>query len=106
MFVQINTDKHIVTDAALTERIEAAIAGALEHFSEQVTRVEVHVSDENGPDKSGARDKRCVMELRLAGRQPIIASDQAPTIAQAVDGAADKMKRQVVSALGRLSART
>lgn len=61
-----------------------------------VTRLEVHLSDQNG-GKSGQRDKRCVMEARLEGRQPIAASDDATTLDQAVRGAADKLARLIDS---------
>ncbi|MBE0545141.1 MAG: HPF/RaiA family ribosome-associated protein [Verrucomicrobia bacterium] len=64
------------------------------------TRVEVHLSDENG-EKTGGRDKRCMMEARLEGHQPIAVTDEAETIAQAIDGAADKLKSALDSTLGR-----
>ena len=57
----------------------------------QITRVEVHFSDENG-GKGGANDKRCVMEARLAGRKPIAVTDQADTFDEVIDGAAEKLK--------------
>jgi ribosome-associated translation inhibitor RaiA len=105
MLVQIKTDNNIVANEAIAGKINAAIAATLDRFAERVTRVEVHVSDENGPDKSGAKDKRCVIEVRLAGHQPIAASHAGPTIDRAVDGAAAKIKRQVVSVLGKAADR-
>lgn len=101
MLVQINTDSNVVANEAFAGKIEAGIAASLDRFAEQVTRVEVHLSDENGPDKSGGKDKRCVLEVRLAGHAPIVASAEAPTIDRAVDRAASKVKRQLGSALGR-----
>jgi hypothetical protein len=62
--------------------------------------VEVHLSDENGPE-TGWHDKRCVMEARLAGRQPIAVTDEAGTLDQAVDGAADKLTRLIEDTLSR-----
>jgi hypothetical protein len=59
------------------------------------------MSDENG-DKSGPNDKRCVMEARLEGRQPVAVTHQATTMEQAVDGAAHKLSRLIESTLGRL----
>ncbi len=38
---------------------------------EELTRVEVHLTDENSISKSGDTDKRCVMEVRSADYQPI-----------------------------------
>ncbi len=64
--------------------------------------MEVHVSDVNGP-KSGQDNKRCVMEARLEGRKPTAVTHQATTLEQAVDGAANKLKRSIESTLGRES---
>jgi ribosome-associated translation inhibitor RaiA len=66
--------------------------------------VEVHLSDINR-HKGGDDDKRCLMEARLAGLQPITVKHHAGTIQEAIDGAADKLKKTVESTLGRLSDR-
>lgn len=102
MLIQINTDSNIEGDNALAQEVEAAVRNTLDQFSEHITRVEVHLSDENSANKVGANAKRCLLEARLAGRQPVAVSHQAPSVAQAVDGAADRMKRMLVSTLGRL----
>jgi ribosome-associated translation inhibitor RaiA len=102
MLIQINTDSNIEGDNALAQEVEAVVRNTLDRFSEHITRVEVHLSDENSANKVGTNAKRCLLEARLAGRQPVAVSHQAPTVAQAVDGAADRMKRMLVSTLGRL----
>lgn len=101
MVVQINSDNNIVVSESFAAKVETTIAASLSHFGEQVTRVEVHMSDENGPDKSGAKDKRCMIEVRLAGHKPIVSTHEAPTIERAVDGAASKIKRQISTVLGK-----
>jgi len=45
----------------------------------------VHLSDENG-DKTGGNDKRCLMEARLEGRQPIAITHESETIDEAIEG--------------------
>ncbi len=100
MQIQINTDHNIEVHEALAAHLRASVEAALSHFSEQITRVEMHLSDENA-DKSGQDDKRCLLEARLKGRQPIAASHEAESLGQAVDGAADKLARSIESALGR-----
>lgn len=105
MIIQINTDNNIEGDADLEQQITDLVSDGLEHFSEQVTRVEVHLSDENSENKSGTDDKRCLMEARLAGLQPVSVSDQAATLEQAVDGAIEKLKRSLDSTIGRLGQR-
>ena len=76
----------------------------LGRFSDQITRLEVHLSDANGR-KSGCDDKRCLMEARLRGRPPMAAHHQAAAVAQAVKGATEKLKRSIERSLGRLGSR-
>lgn len=101
MKIQINTDANIDGNEALAAQVTATVEDALERFREHVTRVEVHLSDENG-DKSGPKDHRCMLEARLEGRQPVAVTDQAATLEQAVNGAAHKLSHLLASTLGRL----
>jgi len=101
MLIQVNTDDNISGDAGLATQVEAVVDDALSRFKDQVTRVEVHLRDENS-HKSGQDDKRCMMEARLAGRQPTAVTHHAATLTQAIRGAADKLQRQIESTLGRL----
>jgi ribosome-associated translation inhibitor RaiA len=105
MQIQINTDSNIEGDAELVQQIKAVVANSLDRFSEQLTRVEVHLSDQNSDKKLGTEDKRCLLEARLAGLQPISVSDRAATLERAVDGAVDKLTRSLDSTLGRLGQR-
>lgn len=104
MKIQINTDNHINGREALAQRAEAVVEGVLGHLAEHLTRVEVHLSDENGK-KAGGHDKRCLMEARLEGHQPVAATHEAATLDEAIDGAADRLKRSLDHTLGRLSGR-
>lgn len=101
MQIQTNTASPISGSESLTTLAKTIVEGALARFSDQITRVELHISDENGP-RGGLDDKRCVMEARLEGRQPLAVTHQAATIEQAITGAADKLKRAIDSTLGRL----
>ncbi len=102
MQIQINTDRNIEGREALTAHVRGVVDSALDRFSDHITRVEVHLSDENSDKKGGTDDMRCVMEARLAGRQPIAATHQAATLDQAVDGAAGKLTRLIEGTLGQL----
>jgi ribosome-associated translation inhibitor RaiA len=102
MKIQINTDHNIDGREQMAEEAEAVVESALGHLAGQITRVEVHLSDENG-HKGGTADKRCMMEARLEGHQPIAVTDQAATIEQAIEGAAGKLKSALDHVLGRLS---
>jgi len=104
MKVQVNTDVNIEGHEALAAQVRATVELALDRVLEHITRVEVHLSDQNGPmrgSQADQPDKRCVMEARLEGRQPIAVTDQAATVDQAVQGAAGKLARMIDSALGR-----
>ena len=102
MKIQINTDKNIPGSETDAHGIEAILEQVLARFSDQITRIEVHLSDENSAAKSGMVDKRCLLEVRLAGRQPASVSEQAETVDQAVKGAAQKMVSSLESELGKL----
>ena len=101
MQIQINTDHNIEGREALSAHIRDVVERALGHESGHITRVEVHVADENGP-KTGPNEMRCAMEARLAHHQPIAVTHDAATLHQAVDGAAEKLARLVAHTLGRL----
>jgi ribosome-associated translation inhibitor RaiA len=100
MNIQINTDHHIQGTSALIAKFNSTIESALSRMSDHITSVQVHLSDENG-DKRGENDKRCMLEARLQGRQPIIVINHAATLEQALDGAADKLINLSESTLGR-----
>ncbi len=102
MQIQVNTGHHVEGGEELTRQIEGVVEGALGRFSDRITRVEVHLTDENGSQKSGGSDKRCVMEARLAGQQPITVSAEGSSLEQALDGAADKLEKTIRRTLGRL----
>lgn len=102
MQIQINTDHNIPGREALSAHVSSVVEDALGHLRERVTRVEVHLTDENGP-KGGAADMRCAMEARLANLQPIAITHAAPTLHQAIAGAAEKLARLIDHTLGRLN---
>ena len=103
MQIQINTDGNIEGHEQLAQQVEAVVRDGLQRFTAKLTRVEVHLSDENSDKKSGAADKRCLLEARLAGLQPIAVSHEAATIEQAVDAALEKLTHLLEGTLGRLS---
>lgn len=100
MQIQINTGHNIEGHEALSAHVSGKVEHALSRLSDHITRVEVHLTDDG--DKSGQSDKRCVMEARLEGRQPVAVTYQAATVDQAIDGAAHKLARLIESTLGRL----
>ena len=102
MHIQVSTDSNIHGSEEMTRQVEAVVEGALGRFGDRITRVEVHLTDENSSSKSGDNDMRCVMEARLVGMQPITVSHQGASLEQALDGAADKLEKTLKRTLERL----
>lgn len=102
MNIQVTTDNHIHGSAELSANVESVVEATLSRFGDRITRVEVHLTDENSSVKRGDNDKRCVMEARLAGLQPIGVTNHAASISDAIDGAAEKLERALEHALGKL----
>jgi len=102
MHIQVNTDDNVQGREELARRMETEVNNTLGRFSDQITRIEVHLSDLNA-GKSGGNDKRCLMEARLAGRKPEAVSHEAGTLDEAFSEAARKLRRSLESTLGRLS---
>jgi Sigma 54 modulation protein / S30EA ribosomal protein len=101
MQIQFNTDHNIEGHEALAAQVRGVVQCALSRISDHITRVEIHLSDDSS-HKSSRSGKRCMMEARLEGRQPIAVTHQAATVDQAVAGAAAKLTRLIESTLGRL----
>ncbi len=100
MLVHVNTDNHIHGSETLTTQVEAEVSGAVGRFGEQITRVEVHLHDLNG--HKGGIDKRCVMEARIAGHQPVAVTHEAGSIHDAISGASEKLEHALAHTLGKL----
>mgnify|MGYP000898917629 FL=1 len=101
MTIQINTDKTITGEKRSIDFFTSQIAEALQRFESHITRIEVHLKDENGK-KDGFNDVSCLIEARLEGRQPIAITNKANTIDLAVSGAIDKIKTAIETILGRI----
>ncbi len=102
MDVLVNTDNSVEGDANTAAEVEAAVRHTLGRFEDRLTRIEVHLSDENS-HKHGSDDKRCVIEARIAGRQPTAVTHHAQDLTRAVAGATDKMRAALDTVFGKLS---
>lgn len=90
--VQVNTGHNIQGSEKLDHYVQNAVNASLGRFEKQVTRVEIHLSDEHA-SKSHGDEKRCLLEARPAGHQPLVVSHIGATIDEAVDGAVDMMEK-------------
>ena len=102
MQVLVRTDHNIEGHEALSDRITDVVEGGLARVKDRITRVDVHLSDENSDKKGGALDVRCVMEARIEGRPPVAVTDHGATVDQAVSGATHKLTRSVDRLFERL----
>lgn len=101
MTIQFNTDNNISGSEEFRAPFIALIKHELNRFSNQITRVEVHLSIESSK-KKGIKDKKCVLEARLEGRKPIAVTSKADSIEESIDGAINKLKNSLTTILGRL----
>ncbi len=100
MQIQINTDNTIPGRDALTGEVESTVRQRLSRFEDRLTRVEVHLTDQDGA-RGDTDDKRCMIEARPAGQDPVSVTDQASSIDQATTGALSKLTTALERTFGR-----
>ena len=101
MQVQVNTGNGVANKEALDRWANEFLNEALARFRQEITRVEVQFTDENRA-KGGADDKRCMLEARLTGHDPVAVNNYAPTQDEAIRGATIKLLRALEHTLGKL----
>lgn len=104
MTIQINTDKTINGDEKMQDYFSSKIKQSLKWYQSHITRIEVHLKDENA-NKDGLNAVSCLLEARLEGRQPIVASNQADNIELALTGAITKIEIVIETIIGRIKNR-
>ncbi|MEM1445810.1 MAG: HPF/RaiA family ribosome-associated protein [Planctomycetota bacterium] len=103
MQIQVNYSNIDGSDALQT-RVEDKLQHALQHVADRVTRIEVHLHDDNAA-KAGSHDKRAVMEARPAGAHPITVDHAGDDIYGVIDEAAGKLGRAVKKHFDKAGAR-
>ena len=101
MLIQVHTGNGVENTEALQRWASEHLNETLDRFQQDVTRIEVQLSDENS-GKAGAADKRCMLEARLAHRQPVAVNHHGETQDEAFRGAARKLLHALDHALGKL----
>lgn len=100
MIIQLNTDKNIEGNARLEEYLNSVIEKDLSRFTNDITRIEVHLSDENA-SKKGEDDKHCKLEARIEKMQPIAVTGKGSTLEKSVSDSLKKMKTSIEKAIDR-----
>jgi hypothetical protein len=101
MQIQINTDKNIDGNSRLVNFYTSELEKELARFDDKITRIEVHFGDENS-EKFGKNDKRCLIEVRMAKKDPLAVTDHADTIEKAFHGALKKVKKVMQSTFEKM----
>jgi hypothetical protein len=100
MQINVYPDDNLSGGASLAAWVEKETKDMLAHFASQLTRVEVHLGDESA-GKAGALDKRCAIEARVAGMDPVSVINKGPNVEAACRGALRKLRSALDSRLGR-----
>ena len=95
MHVNVNSDNHIDLKESAVQHWQTEIETGLERFADWVTRVEVHLTDENSRAKGGSDDIRCLMEARPANQQPVSIEVRSGSVEQAVYDAINTLERRL-----------
>jgi hypothetical protein len=101
MQVQVNTSNGIENKESLERWAEQFLNEQLARFRQDITRIEVQLRDTNS-GKSGADDKRCTLEARVAGRDPVAVTHHAQSQDEAMRGAATRLVHHLEHVLGKL----
>lgn len=105
MKIHLNTDHSVDSGDVLSAMVDDKVHAALDRFDERLTRIEVHLSDVNGEKHGVGADKRCLLEARPSGLQPVVVTEFADTFERAVGGASKKMQSLLTSTFGRIDDR-
>ncbi|MCR9173983.1 MAG: HPF/RaiA family ribosome-associated protein [bacterium] len=101
MTIQFNTDKNIHGSETLEAEIKSKVKQGLEYYDQHVSRVEIHLSDQNS-HKTGGDDIQCTLEARIEGAQPIAVTSKDGDKGKAVDLAIKKMKAALETRVGKM----
>jgi ribosome-associated translation inhibitor RaiA len=103
--VQVNTSNDIENKDALERWASDYLNEHLGRFDQDITSIEVQLTDENHAAKGGGMDKRCMMEARINGRAPIAVTNYGPDQNLAFRGACDKLCKALDHEFGKLDRR-
>lgn len=90
MHIQVHTDKHIEGGERLNNYVSDEITASLDRFLGKITRADVYLTDENA-GKSANDDKRCMIEVKVEGQNPVAVTTYEATVEKALSTAIDKI---------------
>jgi ribosome-associated translation inhibitor RaiA len=105
MKVQVNTSNDIENKDTLEQWASDYLNEQLARYEQDITSIEVQMTDENHGTRGGDGDKRCMMEARVNGRAPIAVTNYGADQNVAFRGAAEKLANALEHAFGKLDRR-
>jgi hypothetical protein len=105
MRVLVNTSNGIENKDSLETWASDFLGERLARFADDLTTIEVQVTDENHGAKAGEADKRCMLEARIAGHAPVAVTHYAPDQNLAIRGASEKLEHALDHTFGKLDRR-
>ncbi|MEV4603955.1 HPF/RaiA family ribosome-associated protein [Amycolatopsis sp. NPDC049253] len=100
MQIHISTDRNLHGDAELIQGFETELESKLARFSDRLTRLDVHLSDEMGGGTDG-EDLRCVIEAFPVAREPVVVTNRAGSVDDAFNGAVSRIERVLATLYSR-----
>ena len=98
MQIDIQSRGFSLTDALLSH-VRRRLVSAMSYCSSHVNRVVIRLSDINGP--RGGADKRCHIQVVLAGISDVVVEDTKVNLYDAIDRATDRARRSVFRKVDR-----
>lgn len=90
MFIKINAWGITIPDL-IKEHAEGKVRLMLGLYSEKIRRVDIYLSDVNGP--KGGRDMSCKIKVTINTQQPIVVESRAERMKEAIDICSHRVKR-------------
>lgn len=104
MKIQVNTDSSVEGSDAHTKIVETTIHTALDRYGDRLTRVEAHLSSDDGAGKNETGIS-CLLEARPTSMDPVVVTGAGDTIEHACNDATRKMQSLLDSTFGRIDSR-
>ena len=89
LFNYADIDNSDSLETHTNEQIDKHIA---KRFGQRLTRVEVHLSDTNA-EKHGPKDKRCRIEARPSGKDPVTVESHDDDFYRAIAETVDRLRK-------------
>ncbi len=102
MQIMINSDNQVELKDNFIEHWQSEISSSLKRYDDWITRIEVHLTDENSQAKGGNDDIRCLVEARPAGKQPVSIEVRGESAERALADGIATMDRRLSAMLDKV----